>query len=111
MNDSVFMSQPQNIAWLRLPLQQGIESILHALVSEVPQERVTGAQWKKSQRRPFASLSFRKQAVDDFVGSSIAANGNEFSISLGVSIPRNRGSVADAGSFRNFDLNSTIPKL
>ena len=51
-------------------------------------------------------FGFWEEAVDDFEGSAVAADGQEVARSFGVSLAREVGGFSGAGGVRDGEINS-----
>ena len=100
------VAQAQNIARLGPLREQGCHGMLHAAVGKIAEERVARAQGEKGQRGGLGRDVARKQAVDDFVGSSVSTDGDEFSVTARIGVARDLGGLAGRGSFHHADRHA-----
>src|SRR5581483_5438414 len=88
VQDTASVLQPHDITVPRTSGYQRFTSVVGAAGAEVSQKRISCAEREKSQSWWLSALRLRKQAVDDLVGSTVAADGEESSISGRIRLAR-----------------------
>ena len=106
----MFVSEPYYVTWLSFFGSEGLDCIFQPLMAEVAQERIAGAEREKAEGRAPTTFSIRKKAVDDFVGSAVAANRNKVALPTGVSLARNLGGVTGIVGPDNIDSDARRAK-
>jgi len=66
-----------DVAGAALALLEGLDGIFGALIAEVAEERVAGAEREEAEGRALAVLRDVEQAVDDLEGGAVATDGDE----------------------------------
>jgi hypothetical protein len=101
------MPQSHHVARLGAPGDQRFYGVLNTAVAEVTQERVAGAQGQKPENRARTAQSLWKETVDDFVGSTVAADRDEVCGTASVRVSGNLACIAWGTSRSDFDVDST----
>src|SRR5437899_6420652 len=84
VKNSVFVGKPQHVAGAPSPSEDSRGRVLHTAVGEVAQERVAGAERKKTEGAALAVGGAGKQAVYDLVSGADAPYGEELAIATGL---------------------------
>ena len=71
--------------------------------NEVSKKRIAGSEGKKSQGGAAFRCRVRKKSVDDLEARAVAAHGNEFAKTVGVSAARVHGSFSGSARFAHFE--------
>src|SRR5579872_4178386 len=106
MNHPGAVAQTHHVARPAPLSQQRLDRILDALMTEVAQKRIAGAQRQESQTRALAAESLRVESVHDFVGSAIAANRNKLSDATPIGFARNLRRLPRSMSLRYLNLDA-----
>ena len=86
--------------------EDGLQGRFHAVVCEVTQERIAGAQRQKTQRDTLLRAAPGKNTVKDFVRGAVTTDGDEAPIALAISFAREIDGVARPGGSDNVDGDS-----
>src|SRR5215470_15753230 len=88
------MLQPQHIAGPAAFREQRVNGVLDPMLTEVTEKGIARAQRQERQCWALLPERFGKKSVDDFVGSAVSADGNEFAPAAGVGCARNLGRIS-----------------
>ena len=84
--------------------------MFQATIGEVAQKRIPGAQRKKSQSGRLFPQRLWEETIDDFIGSTISADGDKMALSSRVSVAGYFCSVSGSAGRRDFDIEAGIPQ-
>jgi hypothetical protein len=77
--------------------KKSFERSFGAFVGEITQEGIAGAEGKKSERDALRCWIPRENAIENFVGRTVAADGEKFSVALRVGLAGKLHGMAWAG--------------
>src|ERR1700740_2511525 len=80
--------------------------MLYAAIAEIAQKRISCSQRQKTQRRALIGPRLREKSIDNFIGSSISADGNKFSLAAPIRFASNSRRIASALCLSHFNQDS-----
>ena len=81
---------------------------MRAVLGEIAQKRISGAERKKAQLDALHGAARRKNAIDDFVRGAVSAHSQESAVSLIVSFAREFRGVAGTGGSDHVDAQPVL---
>jgi hypothetical protein len=86
--------------------EQSLHRAFYAVLGEVAQERIAGAQRKESKDGRFPALRFGVEPIYDFIGSAIASDCEEAAVAVSVVLARNTNGIAGARGFEDIEFEA-----
>ena len=102
------VAQSNYVAQSPAVLPERLDGVFDATRCKVAQERIARAERQESKCRPAGGLGFRKKAIDDLVGSAVAAYGEKISITLRVGFAREARGLTRAARLSDFKIDAGL---
>src|SRR2546422_10938006 len=110
-SSDLFVCEPQHVAGAPSPSEDGRGRVLHTAIGEVAQERVAGAERKKTEGSALAVGGPGKQAVDDLVGGAVAAYGEKLAIATRMRLAHQLRGFARAAALAHLQRHPSPAQL
>src|SRR5207344_1482934 len=100
------MREPNQIDSTGSAFDQGLQRSVRAFLRKIAEERIARSKRQEAESDALFALSAFINAVDDFVGGAVAADGDEAAIALLIRFAGEFDGVARPGGGHNVDLQS-----